>query len=61
MNQTAAVKSQRRRYEKATNAIININVSGAVDPKSVAKQIQKILQDNSLTGFPIQTVGKTTP
>ena len=40
---------------------ITVNVNGLAKPADVARAIQKILQDNSLTGFPIQTVGKTTP
>lgn len=60
VNQTPAVKSQRARMEKAYQKI-DINVSGNLNARDTALAIQKILQQYSLTGFPIQTVGKTTP
>ena len=58
--QTAAVKREEARLQKAITQI-TVNVNGTAKPADVAREIQRILQANSLTGFPIQTVGKATP
>lgn len=60
VRQTPAVKNERKRMEQAYQKI-DINVSGALNARDTALAIQKILKEYSLTGFPIQTVGKPTP
>ena len=62
-NRSKAESAQLAAMQTAEKQIqnVNITINGAIDVQGTARQIQKILQQNSLTGFAIQTVGTPVP